>query len=106
MPALHYARRGPLLRQLLAGIACSLWATLAVAADKPNILVIWGDDIGITNISAYSDGMMGYRTPNIDKIASGGLTFTQFYANCPVCSPSRASLLSGMFPREKPRRNF
>ena len=41
-------------------------------ADKPNILVIWGDDIGITNISAYSQGLMGYRTPNIDRIAAEG----------------------------------
>ena len=42
---------------------------------KPNILVIWGDDIGITNLSCYSDGLMGYRTPNIDRIAAeAGLT--------------------------------
>ena len=41
-------------------------------ADKPNILVIWGDDIGITNLSCYSDGLMGYRTPNIDRIANEG----------------------------------
>ncbi len=41
-------------------------------ADKPNILVIWGDDIGITNLSCYSDGLMGYRTPNIDRIAERG----------------------------------
>ncbi len=39
---------------------------------KPNILVIWGDDIGISNLSCYSDGLMGYRTPNIDRIADGG----------------------------------
>ena len=44
--------------------------------DKPNILVIWGDDIGITNLSAYSDGLMGYRTPNIDRIADEGMRFT------------------------------
>jgi hypothetical protein len=40
--------------------------------DKPNILVIWGDDIGITNLSCYNDGLMGYRTPNIDRIANEG----------------------------------
>jgi arylsulfatase A-like enzyme len=45
-------------------------------ADKPNILVIWGDDIGITNLSCYSDGLMGYRTPNIDRIANEGMRFT------------------------------
>jgi len=42
-------------------------------AEQPNILVIWGDDIGITNLSAYSDGLMGYRTPNIDRIAAEGM---------------------------------
>ena len=46
---------------------------------KPNILIIWGDDIGISNISAYSDGLMGYRTPNIDRIASEGMRFTDAY---------------------------
>ena len=40
---------------------------------KPNILIIWGDDIGITNLSCYSDGLMGYRTPNIDRIANEGM---------------------------------
>jgi hypothetical protein len=46
---------------------------------KPNILVIWGDDIGITNLSCYSDGLMGYRTPNIDRIANEGMRFTDSY---------------------------
>ena len=46
---------------------------------KPNILVIWGDDIGITNLSCYSDGLMGYRTPNIDRIADEGMRFTYSY---------------------------
>ena len=46
---------------------------------KPNILVIWGDDIGITNLSCYSDGLMGYRTPNIDRIAAEGMRFTDCY---------------------------
>ncbi|HEY2771877.1 MAG TPA: hypothetical protein VGI87_14980, partial [Solirubrobacteraceae bacterium] len=44
--------------------------------EQPNILVIWGDDIGITNLSCYSDGLMGYRTPNIDRIADEGMRFT------------------------------
>ena len=53
----------------------------ASAQDKPpNILVIWGDDVGITNISAYSHGMMGYQTPNIDRIAKEGALFTDYYA--------------------------
>jgi arylsulfatase A-like enzyme len=46
---------------------------------KPNILIIWGDDIGCWNISAYSHGMMGYRTPNIDRIAREGIMFTDCY---------------------------
>jgi len=46
---------------------------------KPNILIIWGDDIGITNLSCYSDGLMGYRTPNIDRIADEGMRFTDSY---------------------------
>jgi arylsulfatase len=48
----------------------------AGAADKPNILVVWGDDIGQSNISAYSRGMVGYQTPNIDRIANEGMLFT------------------------------
>ncbi len=46
---------------------------------RPNILVIWGDDVGITNLSCYSDGLMGYRTPNIDRIANEGMRFTDSY---------------------------
>jgi arylsulfatase A-like enzyme len=48
-------------------------------ADKPNILIIWGDDIGWFNISAYNHGIMGYRTPNIDRIAKEGAMFTDWY---------------------------
>ena len=46
---------------------------------QPNILVIWGDDIGITNLSCYSDGLMGYETPNIDRIANEGIRFLHYY---------------------------
>jgi len=51
----------------------------ALAADKPNILVIWGDDIGTWNISHNNRGMMGYQTPNIDRIAKEGVAFTDYY---------------------------
>jgi arylsulfatase len=51
----------------------------ANGAGKPNILVIWGDDIGITNLSCYSDELMGYRTPNIDRLAKEGMRFTDSY---------------------------
>src|SRR5258705_13980275 len=47
---------------------------------RPNILVIWGDDVGIANISAYSFGLMGYKTPNIDRVAREGVMFTDYYA--------------------------
>jgi len=61
---------------LLAGIVLS--GPALAAKDKPNILVIWGDDIGISNISSYSDGLMGYETPNIDRIAKEGLRFLHY----------------------------
>jgi arylsulfatase A-like enzyme len=63
-------------------------------SDKPNILVIWGDDIGLTNISAYSDGLMGYATPNIDRIADEGLRFLQYYGE-QSCTAGRAAFLTG-----------
>ena len=53
-------------------VAAVLLAGPTLAADKPNIVIIWGDDIGQSNISAYSRGLMGYRTPNIDRVASEG----------------------------------
>ena len=52
----------------------------AAASDKPNILVIWGDDVGQSNISAYTMGLMGYQTPNIDRVAKEGMIFTDYYA--------------------------
>ena len=61
---------------------------------KPNILVIWGDDIGITNLSCYSDGLMGYRTPNIDRVANEGMRFTDSYGE-QSCTAGRASFLTG-----------
>ncbi|WP_409417799.1 arylsulfatase [Flavobacterium sp. PS2] len=61
---------------------------------KPNILVIWGDDIGISNISAYSNGLMGYRTPNIDRIAKEGELFLQYYGE-QSCTAGRAAFLTG-----------
>ncbi len=67
------------------------------AADKPNILVFWGDDIGITNISAYSDGIMGYRTPNIDRIAEEGIRFTDYYGD-QSCTAGRSSFITGQTP--------
>ena len=61
---------------------------------KPNILVIWGDDIGIWNLSCYSSGMMGYQTPNIDRIAKEGMKFTDCYAE-QSCTAGRSSFITG-----------
>ena len=66
-------------------------------ADKPNILIIWGDDIGITNLSCYSDGLMGYRTPNIDRIAAEGVRFTDYYGE-QSCTAGRAAFITGQNP--------
>jgi arylsulfatase len=70
----------------------------ATAADKkPNILIIWGDDIGYWNVSAYNQGMMGYKTPNIDSIAKQGALFTDFYAQ-QSCTAGRAAFITGQSP--------
>ncbi len=64
---------------------------------KPNILVLWGDDIGISNLSCYSDGLMGYRTPNIDRIAAEGVRFTDYYGE-QSCTAGRAAFITGQNP--------
>jgi arylsulfatase len=75
-------------------IMALLWTVTAVAQEKPNILVIWGDDIGQSNISAYTMGMMGYRTPNIDRIADEGMIFTDYYGE-QSCTAGRSSFITG-----------
>jgi arylsulfatase A-like enzyme len=64
------------------------------AGKKPNIVIIWGDDIGQSNISAYTQGLMGYRTPNIDRVAKEGMLFTDYYAE-QSCTAGRASFITG-----------
>ncbi|WP_316433839.1 sulfatase-like hydrolase/transferase [Leptolyngbya sp. NK1-12] len=61
---------------------------------KPNILIIWGDDIGISNLSCYSDGLMGYRTPNIDRVANEGMRFIHYYGE-QSCTAGRAAFITG-----------
>jgi len=68
-----------------------------MADKKPNILILWGDDVGIWNISHFSRGMMGYRTPNIDRIANEGVMFTDYYAQ-QSCTAGRASFITGQNP--------
>jgi arylsulfatase len=75
-----------------------LWSHTSFAASgKPNILIIWGDDIGWFNISAYNRGMMGYKTPNIDKIANDGILFTDAYGQN-SCTAGRAAFITGQSP--------
>ena len=71
-------------------------APLYGANTKPNILVIMGDDIGIPNVSAYSFGMMGYKTPNIDRIAKEGVLLTTYYAE-QSCTAGRAAFITGQY---------
>ena len=96
-------------RLLLGGTALSVLATTGVGAPvqqaqaqtpppaggkKPNILVMFGDDVGQTNVSAYGMGIMGYRTPNIDRIAKEGMIFTDYYAE-QSCTAGRSTFLTG-----------
>ncbi len=82
-----------------AAMLCVAFVAVAVqAADsKPNIVVIWGDDVGVHNISAYNHGIMGYRTPNIDRLARDGAMFTDVYSQ-QSCTAGRASFILGQHP--------
>jgi len=78
-------------------ILTGLLGQSVLAADRPNILVIWGDDIGIWNISKYSHGLMGYPTPNIDRIANEGMLFTDYYGE-QSCTAGRSAFITGQSP--------
>ena len=82
---------------LLGLVAALLLATPLAAQDQPNVLVIWGDDIGWSNTSAYNHGIMGYETPNIDRIADEGAMFTDWYAQL-SCTAGRAAFILGQHP--------
>ncbi len=84
----------PVLCLLIALSLPLLAPSAALAADSPNILVIWGDDIGQSNVSAYTHGMMGYKTPNIDRIAKEGMLFTDYYGE-QSCTAGRSSFITG-----------
>jgi alkaline phosphatase len=85
---------------VLASALITTAAAPAKAADtreqtkKPNIVVIWGDDIGQSDVSAYSMGLMGFHTPNIDRVAKEGVIFTDYYAE-QSCTAGRASFITG-----------
>jgi arylsulfatase A-like enzyme len=92
------SRRSARLVAVVLVCAVQVLALSSFAAEKkPNILVIWGDDIGQFNISAYNMGMMGYRTPNIDSIAREGALFTDWYAQ-QSCTAGRAAFITGQSP--------
>ena len=89
-------KRAVVLAVIVVGLAFIVSPALA-ADKKPNILVIWGDDIGQFNISAYNRGMMGYKTPNIDRLAQEGALFTDWYGQ-QSCTAGRAAFITGQSP--------
>jgi arylsulfatase A-like enzyme len=96
------SNRRPLMMKLkhlaLAfGLALGVLASAQAADKKPNILIIWGDDIGTWNISHNNRGMMGYKTPSIDRIAKEGVGFTDYYAQ-QSCTAGRAAFIGGVVP--------
>jgi arylsulfatase len=84
-------------RHLLIGSLLLALPFGLLAQDRPNIVIIWGDDIGYWNISAYNQGMMGYRTPNIDRIAREGAIFTDAYGE-QSCTAGRSAFITGQSP--------
>src|SRR4249920_3943470 len=86
-----------LLALLTSAVATATPASAQQQGQKPNILVIMGDDIGYWNISAYNRGQMGYRTPNIDRIANEGAIFTDYYGQ-QSCTAGRAAFITGQSP--------
>jgi len=93
-------RSRALLPRVVAGVAVAMALAAsgpALAADKPNIVVIMGDDIGMWNIGAYHRGLMAGRTPNLDKLAADGMLFTDYYAEA-SCTAGRANFITGELP--------
>jgi arylsulfatase A-like enzyme len=84
-------------RVTMTGFLVAAFTTAAHSADKPNILIIWGDDVGMWNISAYHRGMMGGSTPNIDRLADEGIMFVDHYAQA-SCTAGRAAFITGQYP--------
>lgn len=97
----HGSSRRDFLKTAGLGVAATAVSTRSSAAEKssmsrPNVVLILVDDLGYGDLSCY--GATDLRTPHIDQLVSAGVRFDQFYANCPVCSPTRAALLTGRYP--------
>jgi arylsulfatase A-like enzyme len=94
MIQIHWRQR--LLHPVVLVLGACMMVSAAHAAEdkKPNIVIIWGDDIGQSNVSAYTKGMMGYKTPNIDRVANEGVIFTDYYAE-QSCTAGRAAFITG-----------
>ncbi|MGH9629908.1 MAG: sulfatase-like hydrolase/transferase [Bryobacteraceae bacterium] len=84
-------------RQFLLSLSAAAAAVAQDRANKPNFIIIYTDDQGIGDLGCY--GASDAKTPNLDKLAASGVRFTSWYTNCPVCSPSRASLMTGKYPQ-------
>lgn len=84
-------------RTIILGMLAVLSCNVSAAKDKPNIFVIFTDDIGISNLSAYHNGVMSSHTPNIDSIAEKGMLLTDYYAQ-PSCTAGRSAFITGQFP--------
>lgn len=87
------------IKKRLTSVVIGVFLTTVIssnvyAADKPNIIIIWGDDIGQSNVSAYTKGLMGYQTPNIDSVANQGMIFTDYYAE-QSCTAGRSAFITG-----------
>src|ERR1700756_1534826 len=91
------ARTTYVVATLLVILKLALSPSAPAQPKKPNILILWGDDIGYWNVSAYNQGMMGYKTPNIDRIAREGALFTAGYGQ-QSCTAGRAAFITGQSP--------
>jgi len=90
-------KQNPAMKVLALALGLALAGSAHGQGKKPNIVVIWGDDIGQFNISAYNMGMMGYKTPNIDRLAKEGALFTDWYGQ-QSCTAGRAAFITGQAP--------
>src|SRR5271163_4579755 len=86
-----------MLKRLMISAAVLLFNSVAFAVERPNVVLILIDDLGQRDLGCY--GSTFYKTPNIDRMAREGVRFTDYYSACPVCSPTRASILTGKYPQ-------